>query len=667
MVEAHWNAISVGIFSWVSLEPEEGTFTMDWLGEILDIEASAGRVVGLATPSAAAPAWLSKKYPETLRVGADGVRRKHGNRVNYCWTSPVYREKTRMIAEELARRFGSHPAVAYWHISNEYGGECCCDLCQAEFRNWLRERYRTLDALNAAYWSKFWGHTFTDWEQIEAPGDPHGDNSIIALMVDWKRFVSSRIVDFYRHEVDAIRSASDLPVTTNLMGTYPVLNSWDIAPYLDFAAWDSYPWFGSTPQDINSWIYTSFCHDLCRSLKGKPFLLMECSPSSSNWYPVMGLKRPNAHKLEGLQAVGHGAEGVQYFQWRQGRGSSEQFHGAVVAHNNRQDARVFKEVAELGKALGKLDGVVGSSTKAKVAILFDWENAWTIASVQAPRTQKRDYVKTVVDHYRPFWNAGIAVDLAHPGQDLSQYQVVVAPMLFMTSEANQRRLARFVEDGGTLVTTYWSAVVDESALAYIGGFPEPLRQALGIWVEEIDALYEDQENVVVTRYSDLFENGARYKTSDLCERIHCETADVLAQYGEDFYSGEPCVTRNAYGKGHAFYIASRNEASFTRDLLMAIAASHRIDPCVQGSWSDGITVQCRRSDSADYLFFLNCSSHEGAVTLHEQGLKDAESGTAIGSRFLLPSFGSRVVVRPLLEKPGANGRAQAPAEAVAGQ
>ncbi len=648
MAQAKWNSVTTGVFSWVSLEPEEGRFTMDWLEEIFDIEARAGRVIGLATPSAAAPAWLSKKYPETLRVGNDGHRHRHGNRVNFCWTSPVYREKTRAIATELAKRFGKHPALAYWHVSNEYGGECYCDLCQAAFREWLQARYGTLDNLNAAYWAAFWGHTFTDWDQIEAPGGPHGDTSIIALTVDWKRFVSDQIIDFFRSESAILRELTpETPITTNLMGTYPVLNSWNMAKYLDFTAWDSYPWFGGKPQELNGWVYTSFLHDLCRSLKSKPYLLMECTPSSSNWYSVMALKRPNAHKLEGVQAIAHGSEGVQYFQWRQGRGSSEQFHGAVVAHNNREDARVFQEVAELGRTLEKLSGVAGAGVKAEVAVLYDWENGWSIESVQAPRTAKRNYGQTVLEHYQPFWSAGISVDIAHPGHDLSKYKVVVAPMLFMLSLENQQKLAKYVEAGGMLVLTYWSGVVNESTLAYTGGFPSPLREAMGIWVEEIDALYDGQENAVVTRYSDMFENGARYKTVDFCERIHTETADVLAQYGEDFYTGEPSVTRNKYGKGQAFYVASRNEPSFTRDLLMAICSQVGVVPCVQGNWSDGVTVQCRHAAEADYLFFLNCSNHEAAVTLHEEGLQDAETGGNLGSRFLLPSFGVRTILRPL--------------------
>ncbi len=649
MKQANWNAVSMGIFSWVSLELEEGKFTFEWLDEMMDMQAQNGRVVGLATPSAAAPAWLSKRYPETIRTGSDGVRRKHGNRVNYCWTSPIYRQKTSEMATRLAERYGKHPALAYWHVSNEFGGECHCDLCQEAFREWLKARYGSLDALNAAYWTAFWSHTFTDWSQLESPGEPHGETAIIGLTVDWRRFTSDRIIDFYLNETNALRAAAPgVPATTNLMGTYTGLDPFKIAPHVDFIAWDSYPWFGLTPWDVDSWITTSFIHDLNRGLKGgKPFLLMECSPSSSNWYPVMGLKRPNAHMLEGLQAIAHGADGVQYFQWRQGRGSSEQYHGAVVAHNNRTDARVFQEVAALGKTLGQLTPVAGAPFKAEVALIHDWESAWAIEATVAPRLDKKNYTKTVIEHYEHFWEQGIAVEVIDSECELSGYKMVIAPMLYMIKPGVAERLAQFVKDGGTLVTTYWSGWVDQNTLAFQGGYPEPLRSALGIRVEEIDALYPDQHNQVVVEKSGLLDRGSKYAASELCERVQAETAEVLAVYGEDFYAGDPALTRNIYGKGQAIYVASRNEDAFNRDLFAGLTEQLGIKPCVEGSWTKGVTVQCREGATADFLFVLNCTDKEATITLNEQGLQNAVDGTPAASSFQLPAFGSRVLIRSL--------------------
>jgi beta-galactosidase len=640
---AHWNAVTMGIFSWVSLEPEEGRYTFDWMDEILDTQAKAGRVVGLATPSAAPPAWLSHKYPETLRVGSNGVRHRHGNRVNYCWTSPVYRRKVKEIATQIAKRYGNHPALAYWHVSNEYGGECYCDLCQAAFRKFLKAQYKTLDALNDAYWTRFWSHTYTDWEQIEAPGEPYGENAIIGLTLDWKRFVSDQIIDFYRNEAGVLREiAPTIPATTNLMGAYPVIDGHKIAQHMDFIAWDSYPWFHSTPADSSTWLYTSFCHDLNRSFKHKPFLLMECTPSSSNWYPVMALKRPRAHTLEGIQAIAHGADGVQYFQWRQGRGSSEQFHGAVVAHINTPEARVFQEVAELGKTMEQLSGVVGAKTTSEVALVYDWEVCWAVDAVAAPRTKKREYLQTALSHYQSFWSQGISVDVLSSEADFTGYKVVVAPMLFMLKPGVAEHLAAFVKAGGTLVTTYWSAIVNETGLAFVGGYPEPLRSLLGIWSEEIDALYDDQQNQVVAGESEFFEQGNTYAARDLCELIHAEGAEVLATYGSDFYKGRPAVTRNVYGKGQAIYVASRNEQSFNDDLLTSLCLRLGVRKAVSAELPAGLTVQRRSGVDADYLFFLNCTAVDAVVEVGGCGLQDLD-GNAVSTLTFAP-FESKVLV-----------------------
>lgn len=633
-----WNEASMGIFSWVSLEPEEGKYTFDWLDERMDAMARHGRIVGLATPSAAQPAWMSLKYPEILRTGHDGVRRRHGHRVNFCWTSPRYREKTAVMARALAERYKDHPALGFWHVSNEYGGACYCDLCGAAFRDWLKERHGTLEALNAAHWTAFWGHTFTDWEQIETPTHG-GESSIIGLYVDWKTFVSDRIVDFFRHEASALREITpDVPVTTNLMGTYPELDAWKIAPHMDFAAWDSYPFFSGPPHTLEPWISTSFSHDLCRTLKGKPFLLMECSPSSSNWYPVMGLKRPGMHLLEGIQAVAHGSDGVQYFQWRQGRGSSEQFHGAVVAHNQREDARVFRDVADLGALLKSLSEIAGSTTNADVALIYDWECNWAIENVQAPRREKRDYKQTVVDHYRALLSQGIACDVISSECDLTPYRMVVAPMMFMLKPGVAERLSSFVEAGGTLLSGYWSAVVNESVLAFLNGGDETWKRLFGIWVEEIDARYADRPMTIRTA------DGTEYEARDLCELIHAEDAEVLATYAADFYAGRPAVTSMERGAGRAVYVASRNDDAFLSDTLGELARSAGVAPDVSGSWPEGVVVRKRVGSHAEYVFVLNFNDHEVEVALEEPGLTVFATGDP-SSRLALPSYGHAVLVR----------------------
>lgn len=633
MPKAQYSAVTLGVFSWVSLEPEEGQYSFEWLDNRMDAQAKAGRAVILATPSAAMPAWMSRKYPEVLRTGADKVQRMHGIRVNYCWSSPVYREKTAKMARVLAERYKDHPALAMWHVSNELGGTCYCDLCQDEFRAWLRQRYGSLEALNAAYWTAFWSHTYTSWDQVEIPNPKYGEHSINAMALDFRRFTSDQMIRFYRNEADELRAITpDIPITTNLMGTYPELDSRKIAPYLDVASWDSYPFFAGKPTELSSWLHASFCHDLNRALKNKPFLLMECSPSSSNWYPVMALKRPNMHVLEGLQAVAHGADGVQYFQWRMGRGSSEQFHGAVVAHNQAEDARVFQEVAQLGQILKDLSDVAGTETTAEVGLIYDWEVNWAVEAAHAPRIELRNYNDTVKQHYQSFWQAGISVDVIGVEADLSRYKLIVAPMLFAVSENTIQRLAAFVEQGGTLVTTYWSGIVNETMLAYTGGGNSTWRDLFGLWNEEIDALYEG-DTVEITW------GNQRYQARELCELVRPIGCEVLGEYASEFYAGRPALTRNRYGSGTAYYVASRNDQAFHDDFLLDLCARLDIEPAMEGEWPAGVTVQRR----GDYLFVLNCTSAEVEIRANGEGLQSIVGAGFEAGTLTLPAFGSAVL------------------------
>ena len=352
MRKAHVNVVSLGIFAWSALEPAEGDYRLDWMQEVIDRLWAAGISVDLATPSGARPAWLAQKYPEVRRVNPDRVRQLFGDRQNHCYTSPVYREKVRAIDQALARRFGRHPAVVMWHISNEFGGECHCELCQQAFRDLLRERYGTLEAVNRAWNTAFWSHTYTDFSQIESPA-PQGESAMNGLILDWKRFVSHQTTDFMKWERDCVREiVPGAKVCVNMMYRYDMVDYFQMGREVDLASWDSYPtWHKPTQTFEETAIDTAMMHDLFYSVKGQPFWQMECTPSMTNWQPVSKVKKPGVNIFSGLQAVAHGADGVLYFQWRQSRGAFEKFHGAVVAHDGREDNRVFVETAKLGELL----------------------------------------------------------------------------------------------------------------------------------------------------------------------------------------------------------------------------------------------------------------------------------------------------------------------------
>lgn len=628
---AKCNVMSVGIFSWVSLEPEEGVFTFEWLDRILDSFAENGIYAFLATPSGARPAWMSQKYPEVLRVEANRVRNLHGFRHNHCATSPVYREKVRIMNTKLAERYANHPAVIGWHISNEFGGDCHCDYCQEAFRAWVQDKYGTLDKLNHAWWTTFWSHTITDWSQVESPA-PHGETQVHAMNLDWRRFVTDQTADFIKHEIVPLKAANPaIPVTTNLMEFFEGLNYWKFADLLDVISWDSYPtWHDREGDDSRQAAKVAMMHDIIRSIKGgKPWMLMESTPSLTNWQDVSKLKRPGMHLLSSLQAVAHGSDTVQYFQWRKSRGSSEKLHGAVVDHVGHEHTRVFGDVTEVGNALEKLEEVIGTSVPAEAAVIFDWENRWGINDSQGPRNKGVKYEETAEAHYLALWEQGVPVDVIHMDADFSKYKLLVAPMLYMVRSGVGERIQKFVENGGVFVATYWSGIVDEHDLCFLGGFPGPLRKTLGIWSEEIDGLHDHDRNHILPVEGNELDLQGEYEAVELCDLIHTEGAEVLAVYGSDFYAGRPALTMNRLGQGKAYYIASRNIGLFHSHFYRSLIDDAGISKALNVKLPHGVSTAIRTDGVHNYIFILNFTHEPQKITLDGRTYADMLENHAI--------------------------------------
>ncbi|WP_248548820.1 beta-galactosidase [Paenibacillus odorifer] len=645
------NVMSVGIFSWVSLEPEEGVFTFEWLDGVLDSFAENGIYAILATPSGARPAWMSQKYPEVLRVERNRVHNLHGFRHNHCFTSPVYREKTAILNAKLAERYSQHPAIIGWHISNEFGGECHCELCQDAFREWLKVKYNnSLDEVNHAWWATFWSHTYTSWSQIESPA-PHGETQVHGLNLDWRRFVSERTIDFCQHEINTVRPYNpELPITTN-MHMIDGIDYRELAKILDVVSWDAYPDWHYTEEgdDTRLAAWTAMHYDLMRSFKKKPFLLMESTPSLTNWQSVSKLKRPGMHKLSSLQAVAHGSDSVQYFQWRKSRGSSEKFHGAVVDHSGHSETRVFQDVAEVGKTLAGMTEVVGTSTPAQTAIIFDWDNRWAIKDAQGIRNSGLRYEETVLQHYRALWELGIPVDIIGSGDDLSAYKLVVAPMLYLISEENGKLIEKYVEQGGTFLATYWSGVVNETDLCHLGGFPGPLRRTLGIWAEETEGLHSRDLNGLVMEVGNKLKLSGDYDAHEIAELIHLEGAEALGHYRNDFYAGRPALTVNRFGEGNAYHLATRvKESSFYVELYAAITSKAGITRAMDSELPAGVTAQLRTDGESDYVFVQNFSGSPQTVELDGAEYTDLETGLSAPALLNLAVNGLAMLKRKAL-------------------
>ncbi len=643
---AGMNEVSIGIFAWKALEPEEGKYTFEWLDELFDRLEANGINAFLATPSGARPAWMDRDHPECLRVEANRVKNLHGFRHNHCFTAPYYRKKVQEMNTMLANRYKGRKALKLWHISNEYGGECHCPLCQDAFRQFLKKKYNNdIKLLNDQWWTRFWSHEYSTFDEIESPA-PHGENQIHGLSLDWMRFVTYQTTDFMINEIKPLKEITpDVPVTTNFMGTFPGLDYWKMAEHVDVISWDSYPaWHNDWEDEKVTGYRIGFLQDLNRSLKKKPFLLMESTPSQVNWQNVNKLKRPGMHALSSIQAVAHGADSVQYFQFRKGRGSSEKFHGAVVDHYGKEDTRVFKEIAKLGFDLSKMSDIVGTSVKPEVCVIYDWENRWAIDHLQG-LNRDREYETTCMKHYKAFWKMGIPVDINDESCEFSDYKLVVAPMMYMSKEGVADKLKKFVANGGNLVLTYCSAYVNENDLCYLGGFPgDGLMEVAGVWAEEIDPLYPTDKNYINVLENVGYSLKEKYDCASLCEIIHAkENTKILASYGDDFYKDMPAATVNEYGNGKCYYIATRTEDSFMEDLYSHIVNDLSIEKPAFSEIPEGVSITTRYGDGQQYYFIMNYTDKVQKVSFDKINATDVITGEEYKETVELEGFGYKVV------------------------
>ena len=627
MKAAHINVVTLGVFSWSVYEPEEGEYYFEWLDAIMDRLYENGIYVILATPSGARPAWLDEKYPEVMRVNEYGLRNTHGIRHNHCMSSPIYRRKVTEMNEKLALRYGRHPALILWHVSNELGGSCYCELCRERFRQFLEERYHTVERLNQEWWTTFWSHRFGNFTQIDPPS-PRGESSIHGLNLDWKRFASSQQLDFCKEEICTVRSYSALPVTTNLMAFFRPLDYFQWAKVLDFVSWDCYPDWHSGADELDTAAEAAACHSLVRSLKRDNFLMMESTPSVVNWREKNRLKRPGMHELSSLQAVACGSDSVQYFQWRKSRGSSEKYHGAVVDHKYGENTRVFRDVARLGERLLQIaPKVLGTCNQARIAMIFDWENWWAVEDAYAVDNHIQ-YQRVFLEYFRPLWEMGVDVDIVDMDCKLDSYSVVIAPLNYLYRKGYADSVQQYVEQGGCYVTTCWSGEVDDTDLVYLE--KHPLEEVLGIAPEEMDVPDGYCEN-------SLQYQGQTYQITGLCGLVHAKSAEVLAEYQHDFYAGYPALTRNIYGKGEAYYIASMNEMDFLRAFYQELLHKKGLECRLNVKFPMGVTVNERRADDRS-LWFLQNFNRTAADVEFLSAYTNIETGEVLEGKVTMGAF-----------------------------
>ncbi|MGH4028171.1 beta-galactosidase [Actinomycetota bacterium Odt1-20B] len=569
MKTAGVSLVTLGIFGWAASEPTPGAHDFGWLDPHMDRLADAGIAVCLATMTASPPPWLARRHPETLPVLDDGTRLHPGSRQHWCPSSPVYRTHAVRLVERLATHYAGHPALALWHINNEYGchisRHCHCEVSTEAFRIWLRERYGTLDALNSAWSTDFWSQRYAAWDEIHTPrAAPSFRNP--AQQLDYQRFSSDELLACYRAERAVLaRLTPAIPVTTNFVPVAKTLDLFAWARELDVVSYDSYP----DPHDPDAAHRAAFSYDVMRGLRdGQPWLLLEQAPGAVNWRSHNGRKPPGRMRHDTWQALAHGADAALFFQWRQSRGGAEKFHSAMVPHGG-PGTRTFREVTELGAELRKFPELLGAHpAPADAALLLDWPNWWAL-ELDAHPSARLSYLDAALAHHKPLYDASVACDIVPTDADLTRYRLLLVPHLYAVSEETAARLTRYVHDGGTLVLSYFSGIVDEHDRVHLGGYPAPFREVLGLCVEEF----------------------APRPDGSWAEVIRLEGAEAVTAF-EGELDGLPAVTRHAYGAGTAWYLGTRPGPPALRALLDRVRAEAGVHP-VLPDLPDGVQARTR--------------------------------------------------------------------------
>ncbi|MCR2812340.1 beta-galactosidase [Microbacterium sp. zg.Y1090] len=630
MAEAKVDLVAINIFGWSHIEPRAGEYDFTRLDDIVARLHAAGIRINLGTGTASPPAWLTRSHPEMLPMAADGTRRYPGGRQAFCPSSPVFREAAVRLTTEVARRYGDHPAVALWHVSNELGCHnalCYCDVSAGAFRRWLRERYATIDALNTAWGTAFWSQSYRDWDEILPPrttlstGNP-------SQMLDFHRFSSDELRGLYRAEADAIRALSDRSVTTNFMVTAHIENMdyWSWAADMDVIANDHYL-DGRLADPVSE---LAFAADLSRGLgDGAPWLLMEHSTGAVNWQPLNTPKAPGQIIRNSLTHVARGADGVCFFQWRASVQGSEKFHSAMLPHAGT-DSALWREVTELGGIVERISEVAGSRVVADVAVVFSWE-AWWATQTESRPSQALGYLDQVHAAYGAAHALGLTVDVVRPGADLSGHRLVIVPGLHLVRADEAAAITDWVAAGGTALVTFNSGIVDAEDRVWTGGYTGPFREALGVRIEEFAPVAADD----VMHLTD----GTTARLWS--ERGQADTAEVVASFAAGPAAGHPALTRNAWGDGVAWYLATLPDEAAYRDLIARLAADAGVRPPahVHGDLAQLELVR-RRGPQASYLFIVNHATD--AASVEADGV-ELITGDPVRGRVDVPGGAVRIV------------------------
>lgn len=629
MKRAGFDVVRLAEFAWVMMEPEEGRFEFDWLDEAIGHLHARGISVVLGTPTATMPVWLCRKHPDALRTLISGNREFWGTRKNNCPTSGTYRLYSERITRAMAERYAAHPAVIGWQTDNEFGGQACyCNACRVQFQEWLRDKYGTVDALNAAWGNHFWSHSFRDWAEIMIPGDYHNPS----MWLDYRRFVTWQEVRFQAEQVRVLRACCPKHfVTHNCMGLYPNVNYYELAEDLDFVAWDNYPVWGSPTIPYDS----SMAADLMRGLKKRNFWIMEQTAGPGGAKTMGRNVRPGELRKIAYQQIAHGADSIVWFRWRTCTAGVEQYWHGLLGHDGvplrryREAKQVAGEFHRLKKALA------GTTVKPRVGILYDYDSLW--ATSNQPGYVGNEYVASVRRYYQALMRAGVNADLVRPGSDLGAYRLVIMPQQFVLPDALADQVRDFVAQGGVLMTDFRTGVKNETNLCHARTLPGRLADVLGIAIEEYEALDEQMSYAAA--------GGAgfpgEFAATRFADWVTPRGAEVLVRYLPWHMKPYAALTRHAYRKGAAYYLGTViKEEAFYDALVADLLRAARIKPILAPP--AGVEVSVREGKSGRLLFVLNHTEEPRRVRLPKPG-RDLLAGTPAKQDIELGPYGVAVV------------------------
>lgn len=638
MKDAGFNVVRLAEFSWIYMEPTEGQYEFAWLDDVLDLLARHDIYAIICTPTAVMPAWLAQKYPDALATKADGTRIVWGGRKNNCFSTGTYRLLSERITRAMAEHFKDNPVVIGWQTDNEFGGtDCRCSICRAEFQEWLRKKYRTLDELNRAWGNHFWGLEFTTWAEITIPDQRVGQWAISnpSACLDWQRFTSHLNIRFQADQIKIIREiCPNHFVTHNLMGFHTGIDYYDFAKDLDFVGFDNYPiWGGGLP-------YTNYgpaaAADFMRGLKQKNFLIMEQTAGPHGWSTFERNPWPGEIRLFCYQQLAHGADGQIWFRWRACTAGREQYWHGLLGHDGKP-LRRYKEAAQVAKEYRKLEYYLGGTTvRSDVAIIYDYDSVWAL-QVQ-PGYKANNFRAVMSRYYNALFRAGVNADFIPTCADLSKYKLVLAPDLYVLPDKVANNLNDFVRQGGTLFTDCRVGVKDENNLCHPRTLPGLLSKALGIRIEEYSAVADKVEYKVSG--TDGFTGS--FTAKNYVDWITPESASTLARYeGEWHLKPFAALTKNTYGKGKAWYAGTViKEEAFYDQLIENLIEDAGIRPLVKPPL--GVEVSIRQGNGQKLLFVINHTQEPKTVNI-PAGKTELLTGKTTDGSIILSTFDVAVI------------------------